>query len=155
MNTTKAKYIGIIYTFLIALIQILAVSFFIAWILDLSWSSNHGTRQWMTFFDKGIPIILLFAYIFGRKIGGHLLYNLHGNQESYNVLHKTTTWALVVSLFVFYNIATFQEHGFEPEKIREGFIYTFGAGIALYLLNVVPSTLFSPVLDWLIKRHKK
>jgi len=156
MTTTKAKYIGVFYTFLVVFIQIFTILSFLVLILSdgLTALNPDDLRYIYQFADKAIPIMLLAAYFFGRKIGPHLLYNLHDKQKTSTVLQKTTNWSIIISYFMFFNMVTYQEHGFELDRIWEIFTSSFGVAFATYCLMYIPSNLLASVLKWLITRHK-
>lgn len=154
MNRTKAKWLGIFYTFLITVAQGTLFVIVLKWLLSIDIFQREILEYLAQAYDWGIPIAFVVSLFRARKIGEHIIY---GQLEQNTIYVVLTTIALTMPLiFLTFFWLEFLEGSidFGFVDIFEGIIYFTCTWIACCIVFFPSSVLFAKILEKVLKWHK-
>lgn len=155
MTYTKAKYLGIFYTFLLTILQGTLFVILLSWLISFNLFEEEIVYFILQGYDFGIPIALIVSWFRGRKIGQYILYGLGKENSIYTLL---TTIALTMPiLYLTFYVFDFYSHGtpFQVEDIFVMFIFFVCAWIGSFVVFFPSSAILARVLEKLLEWHQR
>jgi len=163
MNPTKAKYLGIFYTFLLTAIQMallfLLVFLLLSWLLGfnlLDEDMGEFVYSLFSLVDLAIPMIILSALFQVNKIGNYYIYGV-GEHNGEHTLMSTAALsvAFMTIISIYYQEFVVSINGsLTFDFFVESLIYSFGAWCLSLLIFFPPSLLFNQLLRKILIRQK-
>lgn len=151
MTPTKAKYLGVFYTFCLTNLLFLLGIPLVSWLIEVPIFELEGFYFLIKAFNITIPIVLVASLIFARKIGIDIIISGGNNTRPVAVIIHTIAFS---AAFIAVYLIGFTENEFSDDvAIGKALIVLFFTWVIAYPIFFLPSLTLGLVLEWLLERH--
>lgn len=155
MKPIKAKYIGIFYAFLMAVIAIL----FVVYLLNLMSDGELLTHQaelekLLSSLDIAIPVTLLVTYLLADKLGAYFILSIGEEQKASWTLVNILSMSVPLTYVLVDLIYITDYSNFDSDVFLRYFGIAIVLWISSYFIFVVPGLVLGFFLKRILLRYK-